>query len=307
MSMSTLMTRRGDIPWPAFVPVTTFGGRYPLDDLVRPYLPRLAPAAMVSLHYARQMDRRPDMPLFVDSGGFAALKPGASIHEEDGLGVLVLEGEQGTERVDPLEVLELQERLAEVAFTLDFPIPPGTDTVEAERRRTLSVANARWALGQRRRRDLPLFAVLQGWDAKSLQRSVKALADGPFEGFAIGGLVPRARDEALVFEMVDAVREVVADRPLHVLGLGQPQMVRALVARGVTSVDSSSYVRSAVDGRLFGAADLRVPDASPVERLHLALCNLASLTGATLPLPVAPGLFRTALLAQMTASASASS
>ena len=39
-----LNTRRGAIPLPAYVPVTTFGGRYPLDDLVRPYLPRLADA-----------------------------------------------------------------------------------------------------------------------------------------------------------------------------------------------------------------------------------------------------------------------
>lgn len=67
-----LVTRSGTIKLPTYVPVTTFGGKYPLDDLVRPYLPRLASAAMVSWHYAKQMERKIPMPLFVDSGGFAA-------------------------------------------------------------------------------------------------------------------------------------------------------------------------------------------------------------------------------------------
>ena len=47
-----LVTRGGLIQFPAYIPVTTFGEKYPLDDLVRPYLPRLASAIMVSKYYA---------------------------------------------------------------------------------------------------------------------------------------------------------------------------------------------------------------------------------------------------------------
>jgi len=50
-----LKTRNGEIKLPAYIPVTTFGNKYPLDNLVRPYLPRLASAAMVSWHYAQQI------------------------------------------------------------------------------------------------------------------------------------------------------------------------------------------------------------------------------------------------------------
>ena len=64
-----LMTRRGWVHFPAYLPVTTFGDKYPLDRLLQPYLARLAGAVMVAYHYARQMtpDRRPTLPLWVDS------------------------------------------------------------------------------------------------------------------------------------------------------------------------------------------------------------------------------------------------
>src|SRR5437867_1394984 len=83
-----LNTAHGRIRLPTYVPVTTFGHKYPLDDLVRPYLPRLAPAVIVSFYYARQMKERPPLPLFIDSGGFASLFENAMIHESGALGVL---------------------------------------------------------------------------------------------------------------------------------------------------------------------------------------------------------------------------
>ena len=83
-----LNTPHGAIRLPAYVPVTTFGEKYPLDDLVRPYLPRLAPAVMVSFHYAQQMKERPSLPLLIDSGGFASLFQNAKVSVVGGLGVL---------------------------------------------------------------------------------------------------------------------------------------------------------------------------------------------------------------------------
>ena len=153
-----LRTRRGEVRLPAYFPVTTFGERYPLDSLIRPYLPRLAAGVMVSYYYARRMSDAPRVPVLVDSGGFASLFEGARVAEEQGLGVLEVTRDGAVERTHPRDVLELQERVADVAFTLDFPIPPGTEGGEARRRQALTIANARWALANRRRRDLPLFA-----------------------------------------------------------------------------------------------------------------------------------------------------
>ncbi len=282
-----LQTRRGLIPFPAYIPVTTFGEKYPLDDLIRPYLPRLAPAVMVSLHYAKQMKERPRLPLLIDPGGFAALFRDAHIVEDGGLGVIERRPEVGeVERTHPLEVLEFQEEHADVAFTLDFPITPSTEPAEARRQLDLTVVNAHWALENRRRKDLPLYACVQAWDAESARECAAQLEPGAFDGFAIGGLVPRSRNRELVFAIVDAVREVIDDRPIHAFGLGHPQMVAELFERGVQSVDSSSYVRLAASGRTWSPHVGAVSDPAPHERMRLAIENLAAASSARLPLAV---------------------
>lgn len=299
MSATTreLQTRRGAIRLPAYIPVTTFGDAYPLDRLVRPYLPRLAPAVMVSYHYARQMSEPPPLPLLVDSGGFVALFKGSQVREEGGLGAIVVAREGGEEEiVRPQAVLELQERVADVAFSLDLPIAPGMAEGEARMRQRLTVANARWALANRRRRDLPLYAVVQAWDVESARACAREYAGAGFAGVAIGGLVPRARDIDLVLAIVAAVREEIGGLPLHVFGLGRPDLVERLFAAGVDSVDSSAYVQLAAEGRLWGQPR-RLADPSPAERLHLALCNLATATGRALPLSAARIAFETHSLA----------
>jgi len=284
-------TTRGVIKFPAYFPVTTFGEKYPLDDLVRPYLPRLAPAIMVSLHYARQMKERPTMPMLIDSGGFASLFEGARVLAQRGLGVLETVHDQKAEVLHPRDVLEFQEQHADLAFTLDFPVPPSMDPEEGKRRVELTIANARWALQNRRRKDLLLYACVQGWDVDSFRACAKAYAGLPFDGLAIGGMVPRVSDFKSVLEIVDAVRAEVPNKPLHVFGLGKPGLVDTLFKRGVQSVDSSSYVKLAADGRLWGQPAVKLGDASPTERLQLALCNLAMATQRALPLSAAHLMF----------------
>jgi helicase len=286
-----LLTAHGAIRLPAYVPVTTFGTKYPLDDLVRPYLPRLSSAAMVSFHYARQMKERPSFPLLIDSGGFASLFQNATVVREDGLGVLKLAVDGAIESLHPSDVLEFQEQHADVAFTLDFPVPPSMDAKEGKRRNALTIANARWALANRRRKDMHLYACVQGWDLNSYRACAKTYSDLGFDGIAIGGLVPRVHDLNTVLEIVDAVREAVPDKPLHVFGLGKPGIVEVLFKRGVQSVDSSSYVKLAAAGKLWGQPDVQLMDASPAERLHLALCNLAMASQRALPLSTSHLLF----------------
>jgi len=289
----TLKTRRGVIRFPAFVPVTTFGDEYPLDKLVQPYLPRLAPAVMVSYYYARQMKEPPRLPLLVDSGGFVSLFKNAQVLAAGELGTVQIQKDDGVETIHPKDVLELQEQVADVAFGLDFPIPPGMEAAKARQRMEWTIANAHWALANRRRRDLPLYACVQAWDPDSARECARAYAGVGFDGIAIGGMVPRARDLDLVLSIVKAVRAEIGDLPLHVLGLGKPEIVSALFEADVDSVDSSSYVKMAADGRLWSVLDVRLENPSPTDYLHLALCNLASATNCTLPLSVANVAFTT--------------
>jgi helicase len=296
---ASIQTAHGTVRLPAYLPVTTFGEKYPLDDLIRPYFPRIVQAAMVSFHYAKQMKDRPNLPLFIDSGGFASLFENATVESVEGLGLLQTNNDGVLETLHPRDVLEFQERQADVAFTLDFPIPPSMSTRESQRRLTLTIANARWAFANKRRKDMLLYACVQGWDEASYVGCAKAYIDLPTDGIAIGGLVPRVSDFANVLKIVKGVREVVPHKPIHVFGLGKPGIVDALYRNGVQSVDSSSYVKLAADGRLWGQSDFHLPDASQLERLHLALCNLAVAAQRTLPLSTSHLLFGSQLWDRM--------
>ena len=297
-STKLLQTRAGSIDFPTYIPVTTFGKKYPLDNLIRPYLPRLSQAIMVSYYYAQQMEAesRPDIPVLVDSGGFASLFANAKVKSRKGLGVIELETDEGKEVIHPYEVIEFQESVADVAFTLDFPIPPKMELKDARRRQKLTISNALWALANRHRRDMPLYACLQAWNAPSARESAIAYQGAGFDGVAIGGLVPRARNADLVKEIVSTVRDQLPGMPLHVFGLGNPDMVSKLYELGVDSVDSSSYVKLAAQGKLWGT-QASISHPSPTERMHLALCNLATAAGRALPLSTHNMAFRSRVLA----------
>lgn len=282
----SLKTRKGTITFPTYVPVTTFGSRYPLDNLIRPYLPRLAQAVMVSFFYAQQMGNQAParIPMWIDSGGFASMFASAKVSETDSLGIIEFETAGQTQTSHPSDVLAFQEQFADVAFTLDFPIPPGTDKDEAQKRQRLTIANALWAIKNRRRRDLPLYACIQGWDGESARECVQAYKGMGFDGLAIGGLVPRSGDRKQIQEIVETVRGEEESLPLHVFGLGNPEMVDFLHSLGVDSVDSSSYVKMAADGRTWLYPAEKIADPSPTERMSLALSNLAYVAQQRLPL-----------------------
>lgn len=288
--MRKITTRKGEITFPAYLPVTTFGETYPLDNLIRPYLPRLAKSIMVSFYYAKQAKSHEiNLPMWVDSGGFVSLMNFTKIIEKRGLGLIEINKDENPQQiVHPKDILEFQEQKADVAFSLDFPISLSTDPEEAKLRQRLTIANARWAIANRRRRDLPLYGVVQGWDLESYKECAIAYQSEPFDGIAIGGLVPRAKNMALIIDIVKTIREMT-DLPLHVFGLGQPQMVKKLFEIGVDSIDSSSYVQYASEGKLFGQTK-QLEDPAITDRIHLALMNLAIVTGSTLPISMFPKL-----------------
>ncbi len=288
-----LETRRGIIFYPTYIPVTSFGEKYPLDKLIQPYLPRLAQAIMVSYHYAKQMSEQPRIPMMVDSGGFASLFENAKVEGSGNLGALTIVHGDRQEKLHPKDILDLQEQIAEVAFSLDFPIPPKMGLSEAKKRQRLTIANAHWAITNRRRSDLKLFACIQAWDVASARDCARAYAGVPFDGIAIGGLVPRVRDKKLTLGIIEAVRNEVGDLPLHAFGLGNLEVIDQLFRAGVDSVDSSSYVKMAANGQLLSSPGVIKSDPSPMSRLHIALCNLAAATGRTLPLSAVRMVFET--------------
>jgi helicase len=267
----TTPIRPGRLPRQAFFPVVTFGDAYPLDRLIRPFLHRVADVAMVSYHYACAItDKdRVDLPLFIDSGGFAAVFSDAVVEEDGGLGVI---RRALGETVTPRAVLDLQHRRAAFGASLDFPIPPSlTDTVEQTKRLRLTLANADWMIRQCHPVGFLPIASVQGFDVATYRASAEAVCAMGFDALAIGGLVPRLSDLPACLEIVRAVREVAGQRHVHVFGVGKPDLVAAFLAAGADSTDSSSYVKAAADGSLWqGTAPT---DPSPIERAHIAIEN----------------------------------
>lgn len=250
------------MPPQGFLPVLTF--RYALDEALRPLLPHVASAALISLPELRERQHHPlpALPLMIDSGGFGALLPGSRVIEEHGLGVLI---RPGGHRYDPQDVHAAQQQYATWGCTLDFPCPAAVSDTERQRRWRLSLANARWAFAQDR--DFQLFACLQpGQD-------VGPLLELQPDGIALGGLVPFARDPDFLGQQVHAVRARIGDLPLHAFGLGTPRSIRTVMNAGATSVDSSGPQRAAVEGKSY--AGHRFPNPSASERLMLAALNVS--------------------------------
>ncbi|GAA5533813.1 hypothetical protein [Deinococcus aluminii] len=235
--------------------------RFELDRLLTPSAARLAPAL---LHSAAELLRcslpgPPPYPLWLDSGGYAALDARNEVREEAGLGVLRV----ASYTLTPQSVLHLAVTLqAAVTFTLDFPSP---DPRDKARRDALSLANARWTLAQPR--PCRVYACLQpGQDPGPL------LELRP-DGIALGGLAPHAANLPLLREEVTRVRRALPeDLPLHVFGIGRPEALRCIRDAGATSADSASPQRTAVGGRTFDGVALEEP--SLAERLNLAVRNL---------------------------------
>ena len=242
-------TAHGTIQLPTFLPVTTFGDKYPLDKLVQPYLKRMSQCLMVSHFYAQQMKKRPSMPIFIDSGGFASLFEGSEIveHEE----YACIKTKDGDE-IDPLQVLHFQERMADIVATLDFIIPPGIEQKEAERRLDWTIRNALYVQKQVDTKAFMLYGSLQCWDEASARKCARIYADAGFEGIAIGGMVPHAKDPEYIKNTVRAVREEAPDCAIHVFGCGNVELIPDLIRLGADSFDASSYVRSALDTRTGG-------------------------------------------------------
>jgi helicase len=263
-----LETTHGTIQFPTFMPVTTFGGKYPLDDLLRPYLPRFSQCVMVSYYYAKQMKakERPKLPLFIDSGGFASLfKDSKAVADEDYVSIQT----KDEEVISPAEVLAFQEKHADIGATLDFIITPSVEKDEAQQRQDWTIQNAKWAIENKKNDDLRLFASMQAWDTESANQIMEELRCLPFDGFALGGMVPRARNPDLIVEIVKALKKVEPTRPIHVFGIGNPRLISLVKEAGADSTDSSSFLRNTADKKFLDTESL---EWRPIEKAELT-CN----------------------------------
>jgi queuine tRNA-ribosyltransferase len=258
-----LTTAHGDIHTPAFMPVGTKGTVKSLHpDEVR------ALGADVILGNAYHLHFRPgehvvealggihafsgwDGPILTDSGGFQvfSLRDTIAALDEDGVTFRsVYDGAE--ERFTPELAIEIQRRLgSDIAMCLDVCLPAGAPAAELERAVTITT---RWA---ERQVDAPRapgqlrFGISQGaTDTELRTRSIDEIAALPFDGYALGGLaVGESKDEML--DCVEwAAPRLPEARPRYFMGIGDPEGILEVVARGVDMFDCVLPTRTARTG-----------------------------------------------------------
>jgi queuine tRNA-ribosyltransferase len=259
----TLHTSHGDVPTPAFMPVGTKGTVKSVDpDELRALGTGMLLGNAYHLHFRPGEDAVAELgglhafmgwagPILTDSGGFQVFSLRDTLLQVDDDGVTFRSVYDGSkERFTPELAARIQERLgSDVAMCLDICRPAGVPRAELEeavRRTTL------WA---RRQRDLPRasgqlrFAITQGGlDGELRRRSSEELVELDFDGYAIGGLSVGEQRDAMFAAASDAAAHLPAGKARYFMGIGDPEGVIEVVARGIDMFDCVLPTRTARTG-----------------------------------------------------------
>ncbi len=258
-----LRTAHGEVRTPAFVPVGTKGTVKAVDpDELRGLGAEIVLGNTYHLHFRPGEELIAELgglhafmgwdgPIVTDSGGFQVFSLRDTLLATDDDGVTFRSVYDGrSERLTPELAARVQELLgSDVATCLDICPPPDVPHAaleEAVRRTTL------WA---RKQRDLPRapgqlrFAITQGGlDPELRRRSSEELAALDFDGYAIGGLSVGEERERMFEAASEAAGLLPEGKPRHFLGIGDPEGVLEMIARGVDLFDCVLPTRTARTG-----------------------------------------------------------
>ena len=258
-----LHTAHGDVPTPAFMPVGTKGTVKSVDpDELRGIGTTILLGNTYHLHFRPGEDLIAELgglhsfmswngPILTDSGGFQVFSLRDTLIASDDDGVTFRSVYDGSaERFTPELAARIQEQLgSDVAMCLDICPPSGVPRAQLEdavRRTTL------WA---ERQRDLPRapgqlrFAITQGGlDAELRQRSSEGLVPLGFDGYAIGGLSVGEARAPMFDATTHAAAFLPAEKPRYFMGIGDPEGVIEVIARGVDMFDCVLPTRTARTG-----------------------------------------------------------
>ena len=261
-----MLTRRGVIETPVFMPVGTQG-------TVKGILPEALQeiGAQIILGNTYHLFLRPghelvsqlgglqkfmhwDGPILTDSGGFQVFSLGAlrSITEE---GVTFQSHLDGSRHfLSPELSIEVQRTLgADIIMAFDecIPYPAARDYVLESTARS-----SRWAerCKQAHQPELgaALFGIVQGGMELDLRtRSAEELLEIGFDGYAIGGLSVGEETELMYRIMEHTLPLLPDEKPRYVMGVGTPENLVEGVSRGADMFDCVMPTRKARNGVLF--------------------------------------------------------
>jgi len=283
-----LVTPRGEIRTPAFMPVGTagtvkamtvdqvastgadiiLGNTYHL--MLRPGAERVA--RLGGLHRFMRWDK----PILTDSGGFQvmSLSKISTVTEEAVTFQSHIDGSRHV--LSPERSMEIQADLlgSDIVMQLDECVSWPAEEKRAGEAVRLS---ARWgqrcktAFGTRDRQ--ALFGIQQGSTFEHLRReSSDRLIETGFDGYALGGLAVGEGHAAMCDVLDYAPAMLPADRPRYLMGVGKPVDLVEAVARGVDMFDCVLPTRSGRHGQAWtwdGSINLKnarfAEDDSPLD------------------------------------------
>jgi queuine tRNA-ribosyltransferase len=258
-----LRTAHGDLSTPAFMPVGTKGSVKAVDpDELRAIGAQIVLGNAYHLHFRPGDDVVEELgglhrfmgwerPILTDSGGFQVFSLRDTLLSVDDDGATFRSVYDGrAARFTPELAAAIQRRLgSDVAMCLDICLPGGAARreLEAAVRRT-----TRWAGRMRvepRAEGQLVFGISQGGADRELRtRSICEIAELGFDGNALGGLsVGESRE--VMFETVEwAAPLLPVERPRYFMGIGDPEGILEVVARGIDMFDCVLPTRTARTG-----------------------------------------------------------
>ncbi|HWE98785.1 MAG TPA: tRNA guanosine(34) transglycosylase Tgt [Caulobacteraceae bacterium] len=265
-----LVTPRGEIRTPAFMPVGTAGTvkALTMDQvrqtgadvilgntvhlMLRPGAERVA--RLGGLHRFCGWER----PMLTDSGGFQVMSLAklTKITEEGAAFASPIDGSRHS--LTPERSIEIQADLlgSDIVMQLDeciaWPAPAGR-AAEAMRLSARWGARCKAAFGEREGQ--ALFAIQQGSTIEALRReSAERLIETGYDGYAIGGLAVGEGHQAMVEVLNYAPAMLPEDRPRYLMGVGKPADIVEAVWRGVDMFDCVLPTRAGRHGQAWSFA-----------------------------------------------------
>lgn len=265
--LGIIITPRGVIPTPVFMPVGTQGS-------VKALLPELVAALgyKIILGNTYHLLLRPGPEvieragglhkfmhwkglILTDSGGFQvySLSGYRKITDE---GILFRSHLDGSEYfLTPEVALDVQLKLnSDILMVLDVCIPYPASREETAK---LTELTHRWAersldYWKAKGKGKALFGIIQGGMFEELRKkSAQYIADHPFDGLALGGLSVGELMEIRNAMIEAAIPFLPEDKPCYLMGVGTPLDLVEAVIRGVDMFDCVLPTRNARRGSLF--------------------------------------------------------
>ncbi len=260
-------TSRGNINTPAFMPVgtqATIKGAFINDILktgseiilsntyhlmIRPGTDRIK--AVGGLHEFMNCS----LPILTDSGGFQVMSLSKLNKIDREKGAIFQSHIDGKKFIlSPEESIRIQKSLnSDIVMVMDECPKKSNDYQKIKKSMELSIEwaeRSKNAFGTNPHK--ALFGIVQGGLFDDLRnKSLKALIDIDFDGYAIGGLaVGDTQDE--MFKVLDNLKEnMPKDKPRYLMGVGTPSDILGAVKRGVDMFDCVLPTRSGRTGLAF--------------------------------------------------------